>query len=381
MPPLVLTTRRSHQCTIEIESGLHEKIGERLKQLRPAPPLAALVSDRDVAPLWLGPIDKAIKTAGIRTLRSLIPVGEAAKSLTFVSHLWDRFITAGLDRDGVVVAVGGGVVGDVAGFAASTFKRGIRLIQVPTTLLAQVDSAIGGKNGINRSTGKNLVGTIVQPQLVLIDPLLLHSLPDREVRSGLGEVIKYGLIRDPRILDLLETVPNVESLSTTPAKLEELIHRCVAVKVDIVAKDELEMGERAVLNFGHTVAHALESAHGFTGITHGEAVGIGMLAVTFLSIELGHCDADLASLLSRLLRKFGMPTGSTTPPTALLPLLQHDKKRAAGRNRWVLVTRPGETRIVEDPPVDSLIKALEAVHQPSSEPPADSPPGATEVSS
>lgn len=367
MLDLPLEIPRTETSRIRAGRGAFARLGEWMAEaLAPRGPgsRVALVSDRDVASFCLEPALKSLRAAGFDPRPILIPPGEGSKSLRILGNVWDRMLAHGLDRGSAVVALGGGVVGDLAGFAAATLMRGVALVQVPTSLVAQVDSAIGGKNGIDRPVGKNLVGTFLQPRLVVIDPELLATLPEREFRCGLAEVAKYGFLRDPRILERLHRAGDLESLRGQADVVDELVERCVRIKVGIVGRDAREEGERTLLNFGHTTAHALEAAEGFAGLGHGEAVAIGMVAAAFLGVAVGVSSATLPAEITEVLELFGLPTTTPVPPDQLLPLLTSDKKRRGGRSRWVLVKRAGEAIVLEDPPAAQVRAALAAVHAP-----------------
>ena len=323
----------------------------------------AIVTDRNVAAYWLDAVQDALNEARFATKVIRIPAGEESKSLQMLGNVWDQLLEFGFERGSVIVALGGGVVGDLAGFAASTILRGVRVVQVPTSLLAQVDSSVGGKTGINRSYGKNLVGTFWQPSLVLVDPQALSTLDDREFRCGLAEVAKYGMIRDPVILDTLRSFPNLTALRDDPNALQDLIVRCINIKVEIVNADAREGNQRAILNYGHTVGHAIESAEEYRGLTHGEAVGVGMVAASFLAVDLQEANASLPAEISEVLVRYDLPVTTSIAPKDLLPRLQRDKKRVANQSRWILVTEPGRTKIVTEPAMDAVLRALEAIHQ------------------
>jgi len=363
MAEILLATEHHSESCVRIEPGIHLRIGEMLHEFFPAPRKVVLLSDRNVAPLWAGPVEESLAQAGYELKDVLIPPGEEAKSLTMLGTLWDRCLDFGLDRSSVLVALGGGVVGDLGGFAAATLQRGIAVVQIPSTLLAQVDSSVGGKTGINRSAGKNLVGAFLQPRLVLVDPTLLGTLSDRQFRAGLAEVIKAGFIRDPRILSSLEDVADLEQLRADPDRVLELVERSVRMKAEVVQQDERERGVRAHLNFGHTIGHALEAADEYRGPLHGEAVAIGMVAACFLAVDLGLASPDLVGRMTRLLERFELPVHTPHSPADLLPFIGRDKKRQRGKSRWIVVPEIGRAEVVEDPPEESVFRALEAIQR------------------
>ena len=304
-----------------------------------APRAGAFVSDMTVHGLHGKRLSTALGQAGWKPLvEFLIPPGETSKTLSTVERICERLAAAGLDRSSPVFACGGGVAGDLGGFVAATFLRGVPLVQLPTTMLAQTDSAIGGKTGVNLTAGKNLVGAFWQPRLVYADVSTLATLPPREVAAGLAEVVKYGVIADAQILEMLETQP------VSPALLRDLVARSAAIKARIVARDEREAGERALLNFGHTVGHAIEAATEYRTFLHGEAVALGMLAACRVSARFGG-DAALEGRLRGLLERLSLPVDVDrwlTPP--VLAHMATDKKRAASRVRFVIAERAGRAR-------------------------------------
>jgi 3-dehydroquinate synthase len=262
-----------------------------------------------------------------------IPSGESRKSVSLLAALWNEFARRGVDRRTTIAAVGGGVVGDLVGFAAATYLRGVPLVQVPTTLLAQVDAAIGGKTAINLAAGKNLAGAFYQPREVRIDPAALRTLPARHYRTGLAEVVKYGVIRDAELFELLERKAD-RVLARDPKTMQEIIHRCVRIKLEVVRRDERESGLRMILNYGHTVGHALERASNFR-LSHGEAVAIGMHAEARIARGLGLCGTKFVERQARLLERFGLPT-RVPRLGGILRAMAHDKKRLGRAIRFVL---------------------------------------------
>jgi 3-dehydroquinate synthase len=302
----------------------------------------------------------AIERAGLAVRRVRVPDGEQAKSPDTLLQLWHRFAQLPLGRDDVVVALGGGVVGDLAGFAAATWHRGVALVHVPTTLLAQVDSSVGGKTGINLSEGKNLVGAFHQPIAVVADVATLATLPSRERRAGLGEVAKYGFIADPVVLDLLESRPG-SATAGDPDVLAEVVRRGVAVKAAVVAEDERESGRRALLNYGHTLGHAVESLTSGEAYRHGEAVALGMVFAARLGERLGVSEPGLADRTVAVLDGLGLPTrGLRLDPREVWDVMARDKKARDGV-RFVLARRPGDALLVDPPPrgvVDDVLRSL-----------------------
>jgi 3-dehydroquinate synthase len=281
----------------------------------------------------------------------LIPNGERAKTLATVSRLLDRMVELKLTRQSTVIAVGGGVVGDVAGFVASIYMRGIPVVQVPTTLLAQVDSSVGGKTGVNHRVAKNLIGTFYQPSLVLSDPLLLRTLPDREYASGLFESLKYGVIRDKALFEEFER--NVAAfLKRDPEAVERLVAKCVAIKADVVMADEKESDLRRILNFGHTVGHALEAAARYQGIKHGEAVGYGMIAAARISSSLQKLtERERARIEGAVASISRLPSLNGVNSKDILNALHHDKKVRDGAVHFVLPRHVGKVEITPNVPM------------------------------
>jgi 3-dehydroquinate synthase len=269
-------------------------------------------------------------------------------------------VKLGAERLSIVVALGGGVVGDVAGFLASSFMRGIPVVQIPTTLVAQVDSAIGGKTGVNLVSGKNLMGAFHQPLAVLADPDVLSTLPDREFRSGLFESMKYGVIRNRQIFDLLETHRDA-LLRRDPELLEQLIVECVRVKADVVSADERENGERKILNFGHTVGHALESATNYKHFLHGEAVGWGMIAAAVIGESVGVTESDTAQRIIAMVLAYGSLPTVDVGTRRILKLLQSDKKTMGGVPHFVLATGIGKVEVVNTVPESAVVKSVDEI--------------------
>jgi shikimate kinase/3-dehydroquinate synthase len=307
------------------------------------------------------PLAAALTRMGLRVAWGLIPEGESAKTLAAAERLFDEIARAGVHRHDVVVAFGGGVVGDVVGFVASTYHRGVDLVQVPTTLLAQVDAAIGGKTAVNLPHGKNLVGTFHQPRGVVCDVALLETLPKDELRSGMAEIVKYGLIADP---DLLASVTRnaATALLGDLELLQDLVARSVAIKGAIVAADEREHGARASLNYGHTFAHALERSKGFGELRHGEAVSLGMLAAAYLAQELALLDERDVAAHRRALEASSLPTRASCDLASLERAWQHDKKYRRGV-RFVLLHGLGRPVVGVDAPRHALERAIERLER------------------
>ncbi len=305
---------------------------------------------------WGRALEAGFRGAGCATV--LFDDRESAKSLATVECVCRQLVRTGADRHAVIVALGGGVVGDVAGFVAASYLRGVRLVHVPTTLVAQVDSAIGGKTGVNLPEGKNLVGAFYQPQLVITDPAALATLPPREYRSGLYEVIKYGVIGDRRLFRFLES--HLEALvERKAAQLAWVIPRCIRAKAKVVSRDERESGLRQILNFGHTVGHALESVTGYSRFLHGEAIGWGMIAATLIAVALDRLDARGAARILRLVSRVGpLPDWPRVPASRLLQTLRADKKARGGRLSFVLPRRIGKVEVVADVPEALVVEVV-----------------------
>ena len=304
----------------------------------------AVVSNPTVAQLYLDPIHQALSQSGLEVVPILVPDGEEHKNIHSLQTIYDRLIAARLERKSCVLALGGGVIGDLAGFAAATYLRGVPYVQVPTTLLAQVDSSVGGKTAIDHAQGKNLIGAFYQPKLVLIDVAVLKTLPHREMVAGLAEVIKYGVIEDAALFELLEA--EIEKLMRLESeRLIGTIATCCAIKARVVEADEREDDYRAVLNFGHTIGHALEAVTGYSEILHGEAIGVGMVKAAMLSSRQGFCDPPTFERIVRLIQQAGLPTEipNNVSLSALIQAMEVDKKAAAGKIKFVMCAGLGKT--------------------------------------
>ena len=315
-----------------------------------------VISDANVVDSHTSVLMQAIKGNGRVDLLE-VPSGESSKSLDQAKHLWQSLVSIGADRQSVVLAVGGGVVGDLAGFVASTFARGIRLIQVPTTLLSQVDSSVGGKTAVNLPDTKNIVGAFWQPSLVLIDPATLTTLPANEYASGLAEVVKYGVILDAEFFEFLQQ--NSEKIQARdPQIISQAIRRSCQLKAEVVQQDEREVsGVRAILNYGHTFAHALEATAGYGALLHGEAVSIGMMCASRLAERMGFVSDALTGQQGRLLEQFDLPIRVELEVSVetVLNAMQRDKKMEVGTLHFVLPTKLGQVQRVSDVP-ESLVR-------------------------
>ena len=338
---------------ILIGPGLLERAGE-LIGARLRRPKTAIVTDENVAGLHLAKLESALAGAGISTSSIVLPAGERTKSFAQLAGLCDDLLSAGIERQDTVIAFGGGVIGDLAGFAAAILRRGIEFIQIPTTLLAQVDSSVGGKTGINTSAGKNLIGAFHQPELVLADIDMLDTLPERELRAGYAEVAKYGLIGDPGFFAWLES-DGLNIISGDKAARIRAIETSCRAKAAVVAVDEREGGARALLNLGHTFGHALEAATGYSQrLLHGEGVSIGMVQAFRFSEHLGVCPAGCADRVAGHLSAIGLPVspgsieGALPGPQELLGIMHQDKKTVAGKLTFVLAHSVGDAFIAHD---------------------------------
>jgi 3-dehydroquinate synthase len=343
---------------IAITSADPAGVGPFARGRLPASAQAIVVSDSNTQPHARAVLE-SLRAAGFRCGSAVAPAGEGSKSLAELSHLYDALADLPADRRTAVVAVGGGVVGDLAGFAAATYNRGLPLVMVPTTLLAMVDSSVGGKTGINHPTGKNLIGSFHQPAGVWIDTVVLATLPDREYRSGLAEVVKYGVILDADLFARLEA-DAAAILARDPAAVRRVVRRSCELKARVVEQDEREeTGLRAVLNYGHTFAHAFEAVAGYGAWLHGQAVAAGMVCASRLAERLGRIPPDVTARQVKLLEAFGLPTAADPgwDVDALLNAMRRDKKATAAGLRFVLPTRLGHVELVDGVP-DALVREV-----------------------
>lgn len=341
---------------IRIGSGLIGEAGA-WRELHGRP--LRLLSDEEVARHWLKPLVAQLDIAPEHT--RIVPAGEGSKAMQEVEACLDWLLESRMPRDGILVALGGGVIGDLAGFVAAVYQRGIDFVQVPTTLLAQVDSSVGGKTGVNHPLGKNMIGAFHQPRLVVADCETLTTLPSRELSAGLAEVIKYGMLGDADFFAWLEdNMPKLRVLDAQ--RVMDVIERCCTMKAQVVAADEREAGRRALLNLGHTFAHAIETHTGYARYLHGEAVGIGLVLAAELSQLLGWLSQADVARVSDLVAAAGLPT--TVPedmtPEDFMRHMAHDKKVVSGKLRFVLMRRLGEALVSGDVPADKLARLLSA---------------------
>ena len=349
---------------VRIGPGLIGRAGEEIAPLL-ARPRVAILTDARVAELHLVPFEAALAKAGIKSSALALPPGEATKGWSEFSRAVEWLLAERIERRDVVVALGGGVIGDLTGFAAAVLRRGVRFVQVPTTLLAQVDSSVGGKTGINAPQGKNLIGAFHQPSLVLADTDVLGTLPPRDFLAGYGEVVKYGLLGDAAFFEWLETEGPGIAAGDEAARVRA-VRRSVEMKAEIVARDETEAGDRALLNLGHTFCHALEAATGYSDrLLHGEGVAVGCALAFELSARLGLCAQEDPSRVRAHLKAMGMKTdladipGDLPGADGLLDLMAQDKKVVDGRLRFILARGIGEAFVADDVPPDAVRTVLE----------------------
>lgn len=315
-----------------------------------------LVSDSNVYRIYGERAEKVLEAAGASVENSVFQAGEDSKNLKTMGDIYHDAISCGLDRTSVIVALGGGVCGDIAGFAAATFMRGIDFIQMPTSLLAMVDSSVGGKTGVDLPEGKNLVGAFWQPKAVIIDPELLTTLPERELRSGLAEVVKYAMIADKDLFDILES--NVEELKLLDLEFySRIIARCCEIKAKVVAQDERESGVRALLNYGHTFGHGIEQVSNFA-VTHGEGVAIGMHMAAGLAERIGLCPESVVKRQRALLEKLSLPTAVCLNPEMVFQTMKNDKKKSGGQIVVVLPEKVGKADIFRNVPAAAIHEAV-----------------------
>lgn len=320
---------------IFIERGILDSCGKYVKQLSGAKRVT-IISDSNVAALYKWRVINSLSQAGFEVTTHVFPAGEESKNLNTIAEMYNTLANFGMTRKDIVVALGGGVTGDMAGFAAATYLRGIDFIQIPTSLLAQVDSSVGGKTGVDIAQGKNLVGAFHQPKAVLIDPDTLDTLPDLYVRDGMAEVIKYGCIKDAAFFENLEQKNALEHI-------EDVIEVCVSIKRDVVSRDEREAGERMLLNFGHTLGHSIEKLYDFKGISHGMAVAIGMVLISRAGEKQGITQSGTTDRIIALCEKYGLPTSDKATFAEMADAAHSDKKTAGSEINLVLLKKIGDS--------------------------------------
>ncbi|MCC6489446.1 MAG: 3-dehydroquinate synthase [Candidatus Hydrogenedentes bacterium] len=345
---------------IYIQEGAADVLPRVLDELSAAGAVG-VVTDTNVAPLYGERVAKLIEASGARVHQCVLPAGEEHKRLAQVEHLVGEFLRAGMDRTSVVVALGGGVVGDIAGFAAASFMRGIRFVQMPTTIVAQVDSSVGGKTGVNHPLAKNMIGAFHQPSAVVIDLAFLKSLPERELKAGLAEVIKHGIIADGILFAYMEE--KVEAILAGNLNfLEFPVRRSCEIKAAIVAADEREHGLRANLNYGHTFGHGIEAASGYTTYLHGEAVALGMHAAGILARNLGLVNDAFVERQRACIASYGLPVSwPQMPIDSVLDAMKHDKKVRAGTMKFVVADEIGHVQQRTDITLEQAREVLEAL--------------------
>jgi 3-dehydroquinate synthase len=346
-----------HSYPVLIGPGLLETVGDAIKE-KLSPSRCAIVSDTNVAPLFAGKIQKSLASAGFEPVLITVPAGEHSKTIEQAGAVCEEMLRAGLDRQSFAIGLGGGVIGDLSGFVAAIFQRGIPHVQIPTTLLAMVDSSIGGKTGVNTSAGKNLIGAIHQPVLVIDDVEVLKTLPHRELSQGFAEVIKHAIIADTKMFSMLQ------DLDLNNIDFASLVRRNVEIKARIVAKDELDRtGDRALLNFGHTVGHGIERAINYQGISHREAVSLGMVAACEVSIKKVGLPEKQRDGIVDLLGKFGLPTKlpANFPRQKIFDALKFDKKFERGQVRFVVTPKIGSANLSREVTIEDVRAAVEAL--------------------
>ncbi|HEY7491315.1 MAG TPA: 3-dehydroquinate synthase [Candidatus Tectomicrobia bacterium] len=348
----------AEQYDIHIGLGLLSEVGEHVVSLTPGRK-AFVMSHPGLYDLYGAPLTTSLRQAGFAVTPCMVPEGERSKSLSVASRLFTRLAHYGADRHSLICALGGGVIGDLSGFVAATYMRGVPFVQIPTSLLAMVDSSIGGKTGVDHRLGKNLIGAFYSPRAVFTDTALLQSLPEREYLCGLSEIVKAGVICDAELFAFIET--HIEAVRQRDAEvLNTLVERAIAVKVNVVQQDPTERGLRAILNFGHTIGQALETVTAYAQYSHGEAVAIGMALVALLSERLGCCKAEARARLHALLEALHLPmTYTNVQPQHLLTAMTHDKKSLNGVVRFVLMEDIGAVVFNREVPLDTLAALLQ----------------------
>ncbi len=324
---------------IEIAAGVLDKAGEKIRSISKAQ-RAAIISDSNVDALYGKRLEDSLAASGFEVTRIVFPAGEKSKCLAELAKIYDRLAAEGITRSDLVVALGGGVTGDLGGFAAATFLRGVDYVQIPSSLLAQIDSSVGGKVAVDLPAGKNLVGNFYQPKLVLIDTELLRTLPVRFLHDGLAEAVKYGCIRDRELFEQIASMRDDEELLEN---IGSIVERCCAIKAEIVEHDEFDTGERMLLNFGHTIGHAVEKCCAYTDFTHGEAVGIGMVLLTRQTERLGLTKAGTADSICSVLKKYRLPVTADYSDNELLAAAGMDKKKSGSSITLIILKEIGSS--------------------------------------
>ncbi len=348
-----------HSYNIEVSFGLKDHLADFLEPWNQGQQWV-VITQQAIFDLYQ-PVIENLKKSGFRVGHIIVPGDESAKNIQYAERVWTQMVDMGCDRSSVVLAMGGGVVGDLGGFVAATYMRGIPFIQLPTTLLAMVDSSIGGKTAVNLPAGKNLVGAIYQPKAVLVDPSFLETLPKRNVISSLAEAIKYGFIRDTSIFDtFVERFDDLQSMRDQPL-VAEIIAKSCAIKAQIVSNDQFESGERKLLNFGHTIGHAFETIQDYGGLYHGEAVVYGMKCASFISHRKGLLNDDQYSMALKALNQFELPKLGDVAPERVLEIVAHDKKNINGTLSFILVDGIGNGVINTEVTAEDIVDSLSVV--------------------
>lgn len=343
-----LTVNVGKTYEIIIEKGIMQECGAYIKKVSSAKKVC-VITDSNVAPLYLDRVVSDLEKEGYEVFSFIFKAGESSKTTAVIVEMVEFLAEKGLTRKDLVVVLGGGVCGDMAGFAAAVYLRGIDFVQIPTTLLSQVDSSVGGKTGVDLPQGKNLCGAFHQPVLVLIDPLALHTLSDHYFSDGMGEVIKACCIKSAQLFEKIENKDVKENI-------EEIIFECVDIKRGVVERDEKEQGERALLNFGHTIGHGIEKLHNFSGVSHGEAVGIGMLMISEIGEKAGLTEKGTADRIKAVLEKYNMKTSDNHSAESIIEAMQSDKKRTLNGINFVMLKSIGNSFIypVENEKINKL---------------------------
>ena len=347
-----LTVHVGDTYEIFIEKGLLKDCGKYVRVVSKAKKIA-IITETNVAPLYLDTVKNCIENEGFEVVNYIFPAGESSKTTETIVNIVEFLAENGLTREDMVVALGGGVCGDMAGFAAAIYLRGIKFVQIPTTLLSQVDSSVGGKTGVDLPQGKNLCGAFHQPALVLIDTDVLETLSPHFFSDGMGEVIKYGCIKSKVLFERIET-ENVKDF------IEDLIYDCVNIKRGVVERDEKEAGERALLNFGHTAGHAIEKLHNFTDISHGEAIGVGMVMISEAGERIGLTERGTTDRIRKVLEKYNMKTEVENSVTDIIGAMYHDKKRTGSGIKFIMLHSLGDSFI--NPVENDKVKGLFGVN-------------------
>jgi 3-dehydroquinate synthase len=360
MESVISVTLPENSYSIYVSNNGLSSLGEKLQQLKIGKKIL-IVSNPEIFNYYGEITINSLQQAGFEVNYHLIPAGESYKNYDSIAQVFDRALECKLERNSTMVALGGGVVGDMTGFASATWLRGMNFVQVPTSLLAMVDASVGGKTGINHPQGKNLIGAFHQPKLVLIDPTVLKTLPEREFKAGMAEVVKYGVIWDKNLFEQLEEAENLNSLDNiNPTLLSDILTHSCQAKADVVAQDEKESGLRAILNYGHTIGHAIESLTNYDTFVHGEAVAIGMVAAGKIAVEMNLWTEAENQRQDKLLKQIGLPTQipQYLEVEQIIDHLQNDKKVQDGKVRFVLPTEIGKMIITDQVTNQILTKIL-----------------------